>query len=472
MIAKKNKVLFINTPNELVYKKSNVKFAVSEVPSLSMAVIATVLLDNGYDVKICELSMEKEPWNIYNKALDSFTPDFLLINFTTATFGIMKKFVNEAKKRNPECISVGGGSHTSYYPEQSVRDSPLDFAVVGEGDFAALKILDSVNAGKPLKDIKGIAFKDEGKPQVTPKAALIQDLDSLPMPAWHLFDLSRYKANPFVTRANPVGSLETSRGCIFRCTFCSATVFGKTWRAKSATRVVAEIEHMIKAGFKEIHVLDDMFTTDKKRIHDIHRIMKEKGIKIPINLRVGIRVNSFDKEMAIKLKEMGIYRVSLGVESGNQEIIWRTKKAITLDSVRQAVRICKEVGIETVTFFIIGLPGATEATLNDTINFAIEIDPFIAKATIACPSPGTEFFQEYKEKGLLKEHNWENYTFHDPSEVFDHENLSWPTIKKYYKKFYRKFYLRPGFIARRLVYTIKKGTLINDIKAGLQVKWF
>lgn len=238
----------------------------------------------------------------------------------------------------------------------------------------------------------------------------------------------------------------------------------RTFRAKSAKRVVDEMENMLKIGFKEIHIWEDGFSTDLGRAKEICRLIIERNLHFPWNIVNGIRVDRLDEELLCLLKKSGCYRLSIGIESGNEKVLASLGKSITLDQVRQAAKLIKKSGIECLGFFMVGLPQDTEETMQDTINFAKELNLDLAKAGIMMPLPGTPAFNDWDEKGLILSKDWSKYSFHETtSPVYQHPNLTYKTIRQYYDKFYRELYLSPKFILKRFWRGLKTGDIFWDI---------
>jgi radical SAM superfamily enzyme YgiQ (UPF0313 family) len=295
----------------------------------------------------------------------------------------------------------------------------------------------------------------------------------LPFPEYSLFEIENYMIAPAIARKNPVAWVETSRGCVYNCIFCNKSSFGKTFRVKSPERVVEEFLRIIDYGFKEIYIADDGFTTDMDRAKKICDLLIKKGVHIGWSTFNGVRADRLDLELLEKMKEAGCYRIYLGIESGSQKILDRIKKGININQVEDAVNWCKKVGIEVGGLFMLGLPGDSEETMQETIYFAKKLNLELAKAAIAIPLPSTEMFNELEEKGLIKTYDWKNYNYHSiPSLIYNHQSLSWPVVEKYYNKFYREVYLRPEVIKNKLKNSIKNRTLLSDIKTALSVKWF
>ena len=182
-----------------------------------------------------------------------------------------------------------------------------------------------------------------------------------------------------------------------------------------------------------------------------------------MNFQNGIRVDRVDEELFHKMKKAGCYRVSLGVESGNQEILNKIKKGINLEQLGKAFKLAKKAKIETIGFFMVALPGDTKETIGQTIEFAKELKPDIVKIGITIPFPGTELYNQLDSQGLIKSKDWKYYNYHNPNKIYNHENLSWEEIYAARKNFYKQIYLTPGFIYRRIIRGIKTGEIFYDI---------
>ena len=435
--------LLINLPTMDIYKNTKVESGVPILPPLTQVTLAGSL-DNA---KIIDLNIK----NNLREIIIREKPKYIAITVLTASYNQMLQTCKLIKETNKNIKIILGGHHISAFPEESLKESKADFVVIGEGD----KIISEIVNGKNKKKIN---------------TGYIKDLDSLPFPDWSLIDINLYKTPRLICKARPVGSIETSRGCAFNCTFCSK-ILGNKFRAKSPERVVNEIENMLRIGFKEIHTIDDGFSTDLNRAKEICDEIIRRKLKFHLNIRSGMRVDRVDIELLEKMKKAGCYRISYGVESGNQEILNNIKKGTTLERIKEVFKMTNEAGIETLGFFMIGLPGETEETMQDTIDFAKELNPYIAKLGILTPLPGTKLFNDWDSKGYIISKNWSDYTYNNPEKIYNHPNLNWKTIHKYYNKFFREYYLRPSFILNRIVEDLKKGKIIDDVLAFLKVRW-
>lgn len=462
------KILLVNLPFEKVYAKTSLKGVAPSTPPLSLACIGGSLLEKNHNVEIFDFNIYNKAEPIFIKKITEFKPDFVGITFVTPLIREADRISKIVKKINKNIIIIGGGPHCSSFPESSLKETEIDIAIVGEGDFNIQEIL----GGESLDHIKGIAYKKDNKIIINLKKEFIQDLDILPFPAHQLYNIHKYRVSSAIARKNPVAWLETSRGCVYGCIYCNKSCFGRTFRVKSPERVVKEFMMIKEMGFKEIHLTDDAFTTDMERAKKICELLTKNNVNIDWSTITGIRVDRVDFELLKKMKQAGCYRVYFGIESGNQTILNRIKKGITLEQIRKAVAWAKEAKLEVAGYFMIGLPGETEETMQQTIDFAKSLNLDLAKVSITIPLPATEMFSELEKTNLIKTYDWEKFKFYSiPSTIYDHQTLSWPTIEKYYKKFYRKIFLNPKFIFKRIKNSIKNKTLIDDIKMALSIKW-
>jgi len=467
---KNKKILLINPSYTNLYKKTRFhREGVLYSPSLTLSVLASSLIKNNFQVKLLDMNLIEgfSDADLIN-LLKQFSPQYIGITFTTPLFNNMVQICKLVKNFNENIVLIGGGSHASSLPEETLRDSLLDIIVAGEGDF----ILPRIVSGEDIQDIPNIFYRKDSKIFKNPGTNFIDDLDSLPLPAWELFNITKIKTTDLLSIRNPVGSMETSRGCPFNCMYCNKSVFGRTFRVKSPQRVVDEMEYMLRIGFKEIHIIDDGFSTDIERAKEICELIIKKKINFPWSPIGGLRVDKAPKDLLRLMYQAGCYRIYYGIETGNQRILNNILKGITLTQIKQAVKDAKEVGLEVFGFFMMGLPGEIERNLQETIRFAKELDLDMAKSTITTPLPGTPLFKKWEEEGFIISRDWSNLNLYSSSrKLFIHPTLPWEVIEKYIIKFYRDFYFNPRFILKRIIYSLKKKRLFSDFKYFLKTRW-
>lgn len=461
-------VLLINPSSRGFYKGSPVEEAAPLNPVLCLAILASSLKKKGHKVKALDFNLKEVDEQFFIKTLNEFKPEYICFTFVTPLFPIIQNLAKIAKNMNKKVVIIGGGPHSSSMPEDVLKESEIDITVIGEGDIVITEVIEN-----GAQNVKGVSFKKEGKIILNGKKDLIQDLDTLPFPDWSIFNLEKYKnSSHLVSKKSPLGFLETSRGCIFDCCYCNKVMLGRSFRAKSVKRVVEEIKYMLNQGFKELLLVDDGFTTDIKRAHKICHLIIKEGLKFPWTLTNGIRVDRVTPEIFFDLKKAGCYKVAFGIESGDESVLKDIGKYTRLEQVKDAVKWANKAGIETLGSFMIGLPLDTEKTMQKTIDFAKQLDISVAKFTITIPYPGTRLFDDYSSKNLIKSTNWGYYDAYKPNELYDHPNLDWDVIYRYHKKAFREFYFRPKYILKRIINSgIRQGTLFNDIKFFLKVKW-
>jgi len=464
------KCLLFNPPSALhVYNESKVRVAIPKLANLSLAMIAGSLIEEGFDVKVIDLMLIdiRKANDAANEEIIRFKPDIIGVTATTPLFYEAAQISNIAKSISPDILTVLGGPHASSLPFDSLKESSFDCVVVGEGEMAIKEIVKS----NSLEGIRGVYCRKNIDGDISSEEAqktLDVPIEDLPFPALNLFEAKNYICPKVIARNNPVGPIEMSRGCIFNCSFCNKKVFGRKFRIKTPKRVIEELLVLKKIGYREFHVLDDQFTTEIDKAKEICEEIIMAGIHMSWNLRTGIRVDKIDKEFLELARRAGCYQVGIGFESGNQMCLDKIGKDIKIEQGIKASELIRKAGIESVGFFMLGFLSETEETMNDTIRFAIKLNPDYAKATILVPFPGTNIYNEFKNKGFIKTYDWSKYNFHNVYEIYQHPTLSWDVLNYYYDLFYRRFYFRPSYLVKRCWKSIMHGTLLNDLFSGYE----
>jgi anaerobic magnesium-protoporphyrin IX monomethyl ester cyclase len=449
----------------LVNPKSKLPIDTRTSPPLGLAYLAAVAEQRGDTVRVHDGDVESTS---LEAIVRQFAPQ--VVGITANTTQIMAAWRDAGLVKSIcDAFVVLGGPHPTTLPEESAAKPGVDVVVRSEGEMIWLELLSTFEqrlAQDPasgalttadLQSIRGITYLDEqGTPVCNPERPSIPaaELDKMPFPAWHLFSLDLYtNLQPTVDyvegRSLPI---LTSRGCPYRCSYCSQ-IGPRRWRARSAESILAEWRWLVQEqGAAEIGVLDDSFNIDRQRVLDICARLVDEGLHhVPWIMINGIRANIADEEVLGAMKRAGCIRAAFGVESGNQEILNSVvDKHLTLDQVRAAFKAARAVGMETIGFFIVGLPGETEATMDDTIRFACELDPVVANFSIATPFPGTEMYETVKAQGRILAETWDDFVFFEGKARFEMPGLPAELVERKWKEAYRRFYLRPKRIARTL----------------------
>lgn len=400
-----------------------------------------------------------------------FKPSIIGFTSVTQEYPYVLKSARNFKKHFRECPIIIGGSHVNCDLRATIKQKCFDIAVLGEGEETMVELVHALEKGASLRKIKGLVYKQGGKIIINPPRPPIENLDQLPLPARHLFPpLTKYRSTPGSHKNLPIGSIITSRGCPFHCTFCDHAIFGENLRLRDYKKVVDEIEVLVKDyGAREIRVWDDTFNFDAKRVINICKEIIKR--KLVFSWTCQGRVNFVDLTTLRWMKKAGCWQISYGIESGNQQQLNRIKKGITLEMVRQAVAKTKKAGIEMKGFFMLGLPGDTEKTMQETIDFAKELDVDIAAFSITIPFLGTEIYRQAIKDGELKPVSYNNYTPYDLNKLsFVTKGLTEKIIFDYQKKAYREFYSRPKIFLRELGKIRSLTQLSAKIKGFLSIQ--
>ena len=462
----KPKVLLVEPSYSFLYEGRVIKQGAVYAPNLGLATLAGALVAQGANVVVVDLNKQSENYflNFFNK----FDPDYIGLTFTTPLFSEALRLARLVKQIKKSVIVMCGGAHPTVMPQEVSGFSVVDVVCIGESDYSVCEVVQ----GKSLKEIRGIAYKENNDVYVSSPADVIRNLDGLSFPEWSLFDLPRYKTTQLLARKNPVGLIETSRGCPYGCVYCNKKIFGTTFRTKSVKRVIEEIKHMLRCGFKEIHIADDCFSFDMPRAKMICEEICKQGINFTWAMTNGIRVDRVDQELLRLMKKAGCYRISFGIESGDDQVLIAIQKGTTTMIIKNAVEQAKKAGLEVFGFFMMGLPSETEVTMQKTIKFAVELNLDMAKVSVAIPFPGTKYYDDLKREGRLKETSWLKYNCYSmPRDIYDNQNVTWDLVESYYHKFYREFYFRPNYISRRIMKSLLGGRIISDIANFLKTRW-
>lgn len=351
------------------------------------------------DVKILDLRVQKKPYHpeILRKEIQSYAPDMAGISTLTVEAKNMHDVAGVIKSVDVQIPVIVGGPHASSFTEEILTDKNVDVVVKGEGELTFLDLLRTLEHKTPLQDVQGIAFRENGNVAQTLPRSAIEDLDSLPFPAWELLDLEAY------TRFKGAGawggrryiSVFTSRACPYKCNYCH-TNFGKKFYARAPRNVVDELEILNKKyGFVEFEFLDDIFNLDRPRVMDICNLIIERGLKIRMMFPNGLRSDILTEELLIKMEEAGTCYISIAIESASKRIQKLIQKNLLIDKAKRTIEICDKLGIYTHGYFMLGFPTETREEMQATINFAAQSPLVSASFFCVTPFKGTSLWDKY-----------------------------------------------------------------------------
>lgn len=444
-------VTLVNPPNKTSFPQ----------PPLGLAYVAAALEKADFNVHLIDAPAYGYSDEDVIRIIKEHASRVIGITAMTPSANKSIELIRKIKAAIPDAFIFMGGPHATLMPLEILEKvKEVDVVVVGEGEMTTPELMAAVKKArtelreineKELMQIKGIAYRKNGiLPVTTAHRELIEDLDSLPMPAYHMLEFEKYRPYPPHGIKMPYMAMMTSFGCPFFCIYCSKPIYGRTYRARSPDSIIAEIKHLKERGIKEILFYDDTFTMNRERTMELCNKLIEQ--KVNIHWSCETRVNLVDEELLTKMKESGCYIISYGVESGNDHLLKILKKGITLDQVRNAFKITRKVGILTVGYFMLGVPEETLETADNTIKFATEIGADFVQFSICTPFPGTELFEMAKKDGLDAD-DWDNFIYVSTSgakkPMMTLKNITPEQLRKLHKQAYMRFYLRPSYIIRR-----------------------
>jgi radical SAM superfamily enzyme YgiQ (UPF0313 family) len=402
--------------------------------------LASFLRRGGHQVSIFDGTLKNATSQDFLRAVADFQPNLVGISVLTRGHNRAREMIVAIKGSFSDLPIVIGGTQVTAAPKEVLVDLGADFAIVGEGELALLDLVKALESGEPtLEKIRG-------------PYPLIEDLDSLPFPAWDLIPPKEYRIAPILepARAFPIAPVLTSRGCPYNCSFCASNA---TWqrrlRFRSVKNVIEEIK-MLKNefGVREIHFCDDNFTMNIQRAEEMCEVLIEERINLPWQCPNGVRIDRLTPPLLSKMKKAGCYSVGLGVESGNQEMLRKVNKQLDLQIVPPVLQNLKKAGIESYGFFILGLPGETKKTIRQTIDFALKYPFDRVWFNIFAPYPGSPAFAEWLGKRDFGEIDWDK---HDcATAVMAGEDLSTEEIEGLQRQATLRFYLRPRTLIKVL----------------------
>lgn len=392
-------------------------------------------------------------------------PDVVGIQAMTFTLVDAIQTVHTAKSACPGTHVCLGGPHVNLYPQETLSIEGVDSLVLGEGERPFADMVNAMDNGTDIADIAGVAVMRDGKISTTEARTLESNLDNLPQPARDLIDSSLYWSA--LAKRNPITTAMTSRGCPMKCIFCDRPHLGKTFRYRSAGSVVDEMEDCTNRGIHEIFLYDDTFTINRQRVFDIRDEIKRRRLDVQWDVRA--RANTLDAEVVEAMKEAGVARIHIGVESASPRILKILKKGITVEQAHDAFDLCRKFGITSLAYFMLGNPTETQEDIDMTMRFIRRCHADYAHISITTPFPGTELYRIGMEQGLFERDYWRDFAA-NPDEHFQPpawtENFTQEQLEDMRKQAYRAFYFRPSRIIRQLLAVRSLRELTSKARIG------
>lgn len=421
-------------------------------PPLSLAyILGGVSQISGVEGRIFDPSAQHQPFLGHLDEIARFSPELMVVATATPTVASdLGWYVVEIKKHLPGIKVCAIGIHVSVLPDATLRSFPaLDFAVIGEPELPVFQLVTRLQQRQNISNVAGVAFRDADLICVNEKATPLDNLDDLAAPVWTGINFRDYmmpiKRRPFLL-------IGFERGCPFSCRFCAAhAYYGKKVRKRGVASLLAEIERYVAAGVCDFLFWAEVFSLDRQYLHDFLTGLEESGLAGKIKWVSNSRVDHLDQETIARMAKTGCWQLALGLEFGSNQVLQLAGKGggATVEQGARVVRWCRQAGIAADGHFIMGFPGETERTLEDTIRFASSIPLTFAHFYNATPFPGSPLYQEALEKGwFLRQDEWDRV--HQADYLLELPNLSRETVGRYISRAYRKFYSDPRVMVRIL----------------------
>ncbi len=430
-------------------------------PPTGMCYIAAVLREQGFDVSI--LDAEALGLDCGETVSRILAKDPQIVGLACKTLWVENahRVARELKARAPDVMVVAGGNHVTALPERSLQAFPaFDLVVVGEGEKTFLELATALNDGRDLKSVPGLALRENGGAARTPPRERIRNLDELPFPAFDLLPDLATHYRPALTSVEklPAFSVVASRGCPCHCTFCDRGVFGNRVTTHSPEYTVALLRTLVDTyGIRYLLFDDDNLLLNRKRLFRLLDLMKDQELRLPFTCQS--RVDTVDEERLRCLKEAGCRMVLFGIESGSQRILDAMKKGITVDQIRKAIALTHEFRIRAQGFFILGYPGETEETMQETVQMIRDCRFDDVGVFLFSPLPGSEAYRDIVAQGTFAE-DWSRMNSLDEV-VFVPEGLTAEKLREYSDRCYRACYAG----ARQALSLFKRCTSLAHLRA-------
>lgn len=442
---------------------------VGSFPPVGLLYLAGYIRENGYkDISIIDMPAEDMTYEYLAQKLETELPDFVGITGTTHNLiGINRvaHIVRDSSKDIPVCI---GGPHAERFASETLQATGVDFVIRGEGELSLLKLLNALEKNNNnYENINGLCYRKSGNIVISEPASPVEDLDSLPFPARDLLDSTLYyyvlgKRSQFTT-------IITSRGCPYKCIFCS-TPHG-SHRARSPENIVDEMEFCISTGSEEFHFIDDTFNIRTERLAEVSNEIIRRKLNVRWSFRG--RADALDEESLCLARKAGCVRMHIGVESGTDEGLKQLRKGTNTASIERGIKLAKKHGITVAVYFLIGCPHEkSRMDVMNNLRFACKLNPDFALFNILAIYPDTQLHDMAVEKGLIPADLWHNFALNPTADFiipFWEETFTKDQLIDMLQTAYRRFYIRPIIFWKNLCSLKSFGELRHKATAMLSI---
>jgi len=369
------------------------------MPPIGLGYLKACLVKEGYKgVKVVDMGGLKV--ESVREIIHTKSPEIVGITTFTEARGNALKALAIAKEINSQIKTILGGVHATVMYQQIMENYPaVDIICRGESEATIVELFQALNNGGDLRKVRGIVYRQDGEIVVTEEREKIKDLDTLPFPNYNDLDLRKYREVGGSWKGKAVAAIITSRGCPFSCTYCSSHTVWGNWRHRSINNVLDEVEWLVSEnGYERINIVDDIFTLNKARVEEFCQGILNRGLCI--GWRSQTRADCVSLELLELMREAGCQFLTFGVESGSPTILKNLNKKERIEDVVNAFAWCKKVGIKATFNVIIGAPGETRATIEETRNLIKKTKPDYLSTANLRVYPGTALWKQAQDEGL------------------------------------------------------------------------
>jgi radical SAM superfamily enzyme YgiQ (UPF0313 family) len=448
---KKTGIVFIEIPRYVGTPEEKPSKVHGHLPNLGLCSLAAVAEKEGYQAAIVDAAALQYSQREIVDEVDAKKPKYVGLTAMTHTIGSAARTARLIKKKRPDITIILGGVHITAAPGDTLRKYPdcFDICVLGEGEVTLQELLRALEEGRDLTTVAGLAFMRDGEMVRTAPREFLRNLDSLPLPAWHLLpDMKKYYGTTLISAGGTVSNhLLTSRGCPGRCIFCDTSVNGHRLRSFSPGYVMEMIDILHKKyGAEDIQFNDDTLVTFRKSLFEICETLISRNYRL--SWSCDARAGDITEEGLRLMKAAGCWQVAYGVETGSSRVLDFIKKGVTPDQIRNAFAWTKKAGISTKGFFIMGHPTETEESIRETVDLMLSLDIDVVGLTFFTVFPGSPIYSTIREYGQF-DPDWDRTETYEVGN-FIPQGFTAEQLTNWRRTALRRFYFRPGYMVKQL----------------------
>lgn len=415
-------------------------------PSFGLLQLAAYLEREGMEVRVLDGTALEYPWKGIADSISTTKADVIGVTCSaTCLSPEALQTISLCRRLSPKSTIVAGGSHFTLMAEPILREvKDLDYIVLGEGEIAFLRLLENLSGGRNGRGVKGIAFREDEKVVLQERSPLISNIDSLPLPAYHLVDMES-EAYYWHGMGRRAFGVSTSRGCGDHCAYCSETKFWEgVWRGRSGKKVMEEISFLHRRYGKSLFVFNEnTFNWNRKRVEEFLQELGASGLRINFWFQSRMKDILRDEDLIPEMKRLGLYEVMLGIESIHPDVLSRYDKQQSREMAQKAIDILRRNKIMVMANLMFGDWNDSEESLKEVFEFVKNQSDFLI-LTLTTPLPGTRYFEEAERLGRIRERDFGKYDFMHP--VMDTQFLSAEEVHRLQQVYLKEYYTQPRIL--------------------------